>query len=156
MILDRIENAMMYRSVGARVSAALNYLRRTDFSSLPEGRHELDGDRLFAIVQRYPTKPPEEARWEAHRKYLDVQYVVEGVERMGYAPLAPEMPIQQAYDPAKDLVFFSTAGDLFEVGAGGFAIFAPQDVHAPGLAAGDPPVPGEVLKVVIKCRLVPA
>ena len=156
MILDRIENAMMYRSVGARVSAALNYLRRTDLSRLPEGRHELDGDRLFAVVGRYRTKPPEEARWEAHRKYIDVQYVVEGVERIGYAPLAAEMPIREAYDPAKDLVFFDTRGDLLEVRAGGFAVFAPQDVHAPGLAAGDPPVPGEVLKVVMKCRLVPA
>lgn len=156
MILDRIDNAMMYRSVGARVSAALNYLRRTDFSRLPEGRHELDGERLFAIVARYRTKPPQEARWEAHRQYLDVQYVVEGVERMGYAPLTPEMSVREPYDPAKDLVFYDARGDLFEVRAGGFAIFGPRDVHAPGLAAGAPPVPGEVLKVVVKCRVVPA
>ena len=156
MIVDRIENAMMYRSVGARVSAALNYLRQTDFSSVPDGRHELDGDRLFAVVQRYRTKPPQEARWEAHRKYVDVQYVVAGQERMGYAPLSDGLAIRKPYDPEKDLIFYDVRGDLFEVTAGGLAIFAPQDVHAPGLAAGEPPVVGEVLKVVMKCRLVPA
>ena len=155
MILDRIENAMTYRSVGPRVSAALNYLRRTDFSKLSEGRHELEGDRLFAIVQRYRTKPLREARWEAHRKYLDVQYVVEGIERMGYLSRADELPVRGPYDPEKDLVFYDVRGDLFEVNAGGFAIFGPQDIHAPGLAAGDPPVAGEVLKVVMKCRLTP-
>ena len=154
MILDRISHAMMYRSVGPRVSAALNYLRRTDFSELPEGRHELDGDRLFAVVQRYRTKPLKEARWEAHRKYLDVQYMVEGVERMGYAPLADGLSIQEPYDAKTDLVFYDIRGDWFEVAAGGFAVFGPQDIHAPGLAAGNPPCTGEVLKVVVKCRVM--
>jgi YhcH/YjgK/YiaL family protein len=156
MILDRLEHAMMYRSVGARVSAALNYLRRTDFSKLPEGRHELEGDRLFAVVRRYRTRAVQEARWEAHRHYLDVQYVVEGAERMGYAPLRDGLPVREPYNAATDLVFYDVRGDLFEVTAGGLAIFSPHDVHAPGLAAGEPPVVGDVLKVVVKCRLVPA
>ena len=87
-MLDRIEKAMRYRSVGARVSAVLNYVRRTDFATVPEVRHELDGDRLFAIVQRYRTRLPQEARWEAHRKYVDVQCVVEGVKGH-YRPRIP-------------------------------------------------------------------
>lgn len=156
MILDRIENAMLYRSVGPRVSAALNWLRRTDAAGLAEGRHELDSDRLFAVVQRYVTKPPEQARWEAHHRYLDVQYVVEGSERIGYAPLAGGLPVAVPYDAEKDIVFYDARGDLFHVRAGQFAVFAPHDVHAPGLAAGDPPAPGHVLKIVVKCRLVPA
>jgi biofilm protein TabA len=155
MILDRLENAMLYRAIGPRVLAALNYLRRTDFSAVPEGRHELDGDRLVAIIQRYRTKPPHEARWEAHRSYIDVQHVVTGAERMGYAPLADGLPVVEPYNPQKDVEFYDARGDLLTVAAGMFAVFTPRDVHAPGLAVGDPPSPGEVLKVVMKCRVVP-
>ncbi len=155
MIVDLLDHAMSYRAVGPRVSAALNWLRRTDLARLAEGRHELDGDRLFAMVARYQTKPLELARWEAHRRYLDVQCVVAGVERVGYAPLLPELPVAEPYDPLKDIVYYEGAGDLIHLRAGQFAIFGPQDVHAPGLAAGDPPTPGTVLKVVVKCRVVP-
>jgi YhcH/YjgK/YiaL family protein len=150
MILDRLENADLYRGLGPGIAAALDYLRATDFSRVPLGRQELDGARLFAIVQRYRTKPLNEAGWEAHRRYLDVQYVVEGDERMGYAPLQAGLAVKQAYDPEKDIAFFETWGDLFEVPAGRFAIFAPQDVHAPGLVPGPEALPTEVLKVVVK------
>jgi YhcH/YjgK/YiaL family protein len=153
MILDRLDNASMYRSLGPRIAAALDYLRQTDFSQMADGRYELDGDRLVAMVQRYRTRPPAEAKWEAHRQYLDVQYLAAGAERIGYASLRPDLAVVQAYDEAKDVVFFDVAGSLFEVSAGSFAIFAPQDIHAPCLAAGAPPTPADVLKVVIKCRV---
>jgi len=155
MILDRLQNASLYRGLGARIAAALDYLCAGDFTRLLPGRHELDGDRLFAIVQRYRTKPLVDAVWEAHRRYLDVQYVAEGIERMGYVPLDARLAIKQPYDAGKDVVLFDAWGDLFEVAAGSFAIFAPQDVHAPGLVAGPSAVPAEVLKVVIKCQVEP-
>jgi len=152
MILDLLENAGYYRGLDLRVGDALNYLANTDFSRVPEGRHSLDGDELFALVQRYRTKPIHEAKWEAHCRYIDVQYVVQGTERMGYAPLDPRLTIRQSYDAEKDLVFFDAQGDLFEVRAGMFVLFGPQDVHAPGLACSSG-IPAEVLKVVVKCRL---
>lgn len=153
MILDRLENAWMYQGLSKDIAAALDYLRRTDFRQVSLGRHELAGDRLFAIVQRYRTKPLVDAGWEAHRKYLDVQYVVEGVERIGYAPLRDDVSVKQEYDSQKDLVFFETWGDLLEVPAGSFAIFAPHDIHAPGLVVGPSAEPTEVLKVVVKVRV---
>ena len=152
MILDRLENAGYYRGLGQRVSDALNYLANTDLSRVPEGRHSLDGEGLFALVQRYRTKPIHEAKWEAHRRYIDVQHIVQGTERMGYAPLDSRFTIRQPYDADKDIVFFDAQGDLFEVRAGMFVLFGPQDVHAPGLACSSD-VPAEVLKVVVKCRL---
>ena len=155
MILDRLENASMYRNLGARIAAALDYLGAMDTARLSPGRYELDGDRLFAIVQRYRTKPLVEALWEAHRRYLDVQYVAEGIERMGYVPWDARLAIRQPYDVGKDVIFFDAWGDLFEVAAGSFAIFAPQDVHAPGLAAGPSAEPADVLKVVVKCQVQP-
>jgi YhcH/YjgK/YiaL family protein len=153
MILDRLENAAIYRSLGTSIAMALDYLGRTDFSQMPEGRYELDGDRVFAIVQRYRPKPPAEARWEAHRQYLDVQYVAEGVERIGYAPLVDGLPVQLAYDSQKDVAFFDVRGDLVTVPAGSFAIFYPTDVHAPCLAAERSAAAVDVCKVVVKCRV---
>lgn len=153
MILDQIHHSLTYRCLGPRIAAALDYLRQTDFSQVAEGRHELDGDRLIAIVQRYQTRPHSEIIWESHRRYIDVQYIVTGTEQMGYVGLRPDLPVKQPYDEAKDVAFYDTQGSLFLFAPGNFAIFAPQDVHAPGLAAGSPPTPAEVFKVVMKCRV---
>jgi biofilm protein TabA len=151
MILDRLEHAPLYSGLGPHLAAALKYLAQTDFAPLPDGRYELDGDRLYAIVQRYRTKPVAEARWEAHRRYVDVQHVVAGVERMGWTALRDGWKAAVPYDPAKDVLFFDAQGQFFDVPAGHFVIFAPRDVHAPGLQAdGDI---DDVLKVVVKCRV---
>ncbi len=152
LIVDLLTNAPFYRPLGPRIAAAFDYLGKTDFTSLPAGRYDLDGDRVFAIVQRYFTRPAKEATWEAHRRYLDVQYVAAGTERIGYIPLGPALSVRVPYDDQKDVIFFDARGDSFDVRAGMFAIFAPQDIHAPGLAAAPSGAPEEVLKVVVKCR----
>jgi biofilm protein TabA len=153
MILDRLENAGLYRPLGANIALALDYLRRTDFSQMPLGRHEVDGDRVFAIVQRYQPKPLAQIVWEAHRNYVDVQFLAAGAERMGYVPLDDDLTVRQAYDAQKDAALFDTAGQLFTMSAGDFAIFAPHDVHAPGLELDVPASAAEVCKVVMKCRV---
>jgi YhcH/YjgK/YiaL family protein len=145
----------MYRGLGPGIAAALDWLTAADVLRLAPGRHELDGDRLVAIVQRYRTQPLAEAIWEAHRRYLDVQYVAEGTERIGYRPLEEGLAVKQPYDQGKDAALFETWGDLLEVSAGTFAIFAPQDVHAPGLVSGPSAEPAEVLKVVLKVAVPP-
>jgi YhcH/YjgK/YiaL family protein len=154
MIIDRIQNRAFYRQLGSRVSEALEYLATTDFTKMPDGKYELDGPRMFALVQRYRPKPLEEIVWESHRKFIDVQYIVKGAERMGYVPLGERMTIKQDYDPDRDIVFYDVQGDLFTVSERCFVVFAPQDVHAPGLAV-DRPGNGEVLKVVIKVASPP-
>jgi YhcH/YjgK/YiaL family protein len=153
MILDRLENAALYRNLSANIAKALEYLAKTNFAELSIGRHAIDGDAVFAIVQRYDPKPTADAQWEAHRKYLDVQFVAQGVERMGYAPLCDDLKIRQAYDSEKDLMFYETAGDLFELRAGSFALLFPTDVHAPCLAHETTRPGDQVLKVVVKCRM---
>jgi YhcH/YjgK/YiaL family protein len=150
MILDRIENRAFYRQLGTSVAEALEYLATTDFTKLPDGKYELDGPRMFALVNRYRPKPVAEIAWEAHRKFIDVQYIAKGAERMGYAPLGKLLPIKQDYDPQRDIVFYEAEGDLFTVSEGSFAVFAPQDVHAPGLAVVGPAAGEEVIKVVVK------
>ena len=153
MILDRLENAKLYRPLSANIMLALDYLRRTDFSQVPAGRQDVLDDRVWAIVQRYRPKPLTEIVWEAHRQYIDVQYVAVGAERMGYAPLDERLDVRRAYDVQKDAILFDAAGDFFTLSAGGFAIFTPYDVHAPGLATDLPENAAEVCKVVMKCRV---
>jgi len=131
----------------------LAYLGRTDFSQLAPGRHEVDGDDVYAVVQRYSPRPVSEATWEVHREYLDIQYVAEGVERIGYAPLGRNWTVRQEYNAQKDCALYDARGDLLEVAAGSFALFTPYDIHAPGLMLNSHPQPGEVLKVVMKCRV---
>ncbi len=156
MILDRLEHANAYRNLGPEIALALDYLQRTDVSKLANGRYEVDGDRVYVVVQRYRPKPLDEAKWEAHRKYLDIQYVVEGSERMGYAALTDDMPVEKDYDPQNDYVLYHAQGDFLAVPAGSFAIFAPHDVHAPSVAMGGPEPAADVCKVVVKCRVATA
>ena len=80
MIVDRLENWSFYAGLPPRIVRALEFLRDTDLAALSLGRHELDGDRLFALVQEYTTKPIEQCKWEAHRRYCDVQFVARGAE----------------------------------------------------------------------------
>ena len=108
-----------------------------------------------AFTQTYITVQVELVEEKLDKSGTRDLVVMKKVSTFGYAPLIDGLPILRPYDPETDLVFYEARGDLFEVAAGGFAIFAPQDIHAPGLAAGDPPTCGEVLKVVVKCRLVP-
>lgn len=147
MILDHLERADRYAPLAAGIAAALRYLRDTDFTALPDGRIELDGDRLIAIVSRYRTKLPHEAVWESHRRYIDVQFMVRGSERFGYLPREAAPPIKTPYNDAKDVVFYEPGDETLRLRAGHFAIFFPEDVHAPSLADGEP---DDVLKVVMK------
>jgi biofilm protein TabA len=151
MILDSIHNRAFYKYLGSGIADALEYLAKTDFSKMPDGKYELDGQRMFAIVQHYRPKPLDEIVWEAHRKYIDVQYVARGTERMGYVALGEGLSVKQPYDPNRDAAFYDVDGNLFTISQGSFAVFAPGDVHAPGLATASPTSAGEVLKVVVKC-----
>jgi biofilm protein TabA len=146
MILDELRNARVYNGLGPLFARALAFLQKTDLARLPSGRHEIEGDALFAIVDESPTKPLEQCAYEAHRKYWDIQYVISGVERMGYAPAA-SMKVIKPYDPEKDIMFLDGKGDLLTVNAGMFAVFGPQDAHRPKVAV-DAPAPER--KIVVK------
>ncbi|MBI4580881.1 MAG: YhcH/YjgK/YiaL family protein [Planctomycetes bacterium] len=152
MIKDRLENAEAYAPLGPGIARAMQYLRQTDLSRLEPGRYEIDGDRVFVVVQRYRPKPLSEAAWESHYRYIDVQCVIEGAERMGHLALRAGPRVIKPYDPETDLIFYEPGTDLLVFQAGEFAIFSPQDIHAPGLAVDSRPA-GEVLKAVVKVRV---
>lgn len=149
MVIDNLMNACFYKGLGERLSAALKYLKETDFSSMEPGKYEIDQSNVFALVQRYESKQPETGKWEGHRKYIDIQYVAEGSERMGYANITRMKAIRQ-YDVEKDFILFKGEGDYFSAVAGSFAIFTPQDAHMTGIMTDKPQM---VKKVVIKVRV---
>lgn len=147
MIVDRLERVARM-TLSPRIAKALAALRSGELDGKAPGRYELEGDRVFALVQEYTTRPRSEGKLEAHRKYIDVQYVTKGAEAMGYAPIEG-LAVTDAYDDAKDVALFAGIGDSVTVRAGMVTIFFPDDAHAPGL--GVTPQGGEpVRKIVVK------
>lgn len=151
MILDTLSNASIYRGLPARLVAALDFLQATDLAALPLGKTVIDGERLYALVQEYSPKPSEMGKFEAHRRYWDVQYVARGVERMGYSHLS-RMTVSEPHSDERDVAFFTGPGDWLYVPAGTFAIFGPSDVHMPGVAV-DAATESLVRKIVVKVDL---
>ncbi|MCC7351248.1 MAG: YhcH/YjgK/YiaL family protein [Phycisphaerales bacterium] len=150
MVIDRIQNGKLYVGMHHRLAQGLDYLRTMDLSKLADGKHEIDGKDLYLILGSAQTKPADQGKWEAHRIYADIQYVIQGTERMGWAPLEA-MKISKPYDEADDyLLCEGDAGSFVDVSEGNFCIFLPEDAHMPGLAAGRPAM---VRKAVLKVRL---
>ena len=156
MILDLLSNADFYRGLPAGLVEALDFLRGADVMALPLGKTVIDKERLFALVQEYVPKPAAEGRFEAHRRYWDVQYVASGRERMGWNNLS-RMTVEEPHSDERDVAFFRGSGDFFSAPAGTFAIFGPQDVHLPGVAFEEPSAgpPAMVRKIVLKVELPP-
>lgn len=153
MILDTIPNIGVYRSLSPLLAQALDILASGRFMSLPDGRHPLAGERLFALLQTYSTKPLNEGRLETHRKYLDIQAVLTGAERFGYAPLADLLP-DGSYDSERDIRFYHPhhQTELVTLRPGTFAVLFPHDGHMPGLVL--PEGSGQVRKVVLKVAVM--
>jgi YhcH/YjgK/YiaL family protein len=113
------------------------------------GKYPIDGDDVFALVQTYESRPRQEGKWEAHRKFIDVQFVAQGKEQLGWANLN-RLKVSEPYSDENDVLFLEGEGDFVTAEAGTFVIFAPQDAHMPGIAAGNPQ---KVKKVVVKVRV---
>ena len=131
MILDLIDQHARYHALHPLFARAFQYLRDTDLRSLAPGRHELDGDRLYVSVDHVEGRGREGARLEAHRRYIDIQVAIEGPEAIGWRPLRAcrrALP----FDESKDIGFFEDAPESWlALRPGEFAIFFPDDAHAP-------------------------
>jgi biofilm protein TabA len=115
------------------LESVFEYLERHDLAALPLGRTPIEGDDVFALVSEGLSRPPQDVRFEAHRRYIDVQYVLEGQEAIGCAPCA-SLATSEPYDKAKDVEFFRAPGNYARIALrpGRFAVFAPEDGHQPG------------------------
>ncbi|RIK84178.1 MAG: YhcH/YjgK/YiaL family protein [Planctomycetota bacterium] len=149
MILTSLHDADRYSALHPGFPAAFEFLRTGQCESLPPGKHTLDGDRLFMLIAEDAGRGRAGAPLEAHRRYIDIQYVVRGVDTMGWRPLEKCERPRSEFDAAKDIVFFDDAPVAwFDVPAGTFTIFFPHDAHAP--LAGDAPPRKAVVKVAVE------
>ena len=148
MIHDTLANATIYEALSPRFAAAFAWLRTVN-GTQPMGRVDIDGDNCFALVQTYATKPIESAKFEAHRKYIDIQYIHSGRETILWAPLADMKEETLPYSEVKEAALFKLIPDMtaLHLSAGHFAILYPQDAHAPCVEWG---ASEQVFKVVIK------
>ena len=150
MVVDILTNRGRYKGLGSGIERALEYLSNTDFTTLEDGKHEIQGNEIYAVIATYDTEPESARKFEAHRKYLDVQYLLAGREIICWAPLEG-LSFSGEYSEEKDIVFLS--GDpraRLRMSPGSFALFFPQDAHKPNCAWNDPQA---VRKVVVKIRV---
>ena len=149
MILDKLENADLYICISENLKKGFEFLKNTDLQSIEIGRYEVEGKDVFALVSEYDSKKPEDCRLEAHQIYADIQYIVSGKEAIGFVTLKNQ-EVTLAYNPEKDIVFFSGETTPLILEAGMFAVFFPQDVHRPCMQIDGSE---KVKKVVVKVKV---
>jgi len=147
MIIDTLANAHRYYMLHAGIKEAFHYLQDTDLQAIAPGRYAIDGDSLYAIVQEYETLDAAGEQMEAHRKYIDVQYMISGEERVGHA-LWHEQSISKVYSEEEDYMLYGDKPDFFSrLAEGTFMVFFPTDLHMPCIRTD---APGSVKKIVVK------
>lgn len=145
MIYDTLKNANKYYEMHPNFEKAFNYLKQESLADIPDGKYEIDGDRIFAMIQKGMGQSKAEARLESHRKYIDIQYVISGTDEMGWRPTSDCKSVETPYNESEDIGFFNDEPQTWtKVGPGYFTIFTPDDAHAPMVSDG------EIRKVVIK------
>lgn len=148
MIIDTLKYAHHYYDLLPGLDIAMEYIKTTDFSKVAAGRYELDGKRVVALIQEYETmdNPP----WESHEFHVDVQYLIEGVEEIGYRPLKGMSP-KQPYNAEDDYdLLHDVEGSYVTLKDDVFMLLYPQDGHQPRKQSGKAmPVRKCVIKILL-------
>ena len=148
MILDTLDHAGRYAALHPGFAMAFEFLRKQDLASWPAGRSEVNGAQICVLISKDRGRGLNGAKLEAHRKYIDIQYVVSGNELIGWRNLATCQTTGQGYNEDKDIEFFTARPNVWiRVPPDSLAIFFPEDAHAP--LAGD----GRVHKIVLKVAI---
>jgi len=149
MIIDTITNASQYSSLHPLFAKAFDYIKQNDIATLPDGVSEIsEGLKLIVNTANGKTAEASLAKFECHDKNIDIQVCVRGLETIAWKPREKCLTQNGAYNPEKDVRFFSDTPDMsFQLTDGQFAIFYPEDVHAPMI--GD----GEIKKLVFKVKI---
>jgi YhcH/YjgK/YiaL family protein len=148
--ISRREFAISYFRNKERWDKAFAFLKNTDLKALEVKRHDIDGDNLYALVTEYLTKNEEDAKFESHKKYVDIQYVISGSEQINVTPVTKKGEVLTPYDETKDLEFMTVSESVSRVATPEkFLIFFPTDLHRPGVRIGEN---AQVKKIVVKVK----
>jgi YhcH/YjgK/YiaL family protein len=150
MIFSALSQSERYAALHPLFPRAFEYMRNTDLHALATGVHQIIDKQLFVIVEAASGRMRMEAKLEAHRKYIDIQLVLEGVDEMGWKPLAECHQPMAEYSDERDIRFFDDVPDSWiATPAGAFCIFFPEDAHAPLVSSG------AIRKVIFKIAVNP-
>ena len=138
MILDSLKNKAQYAALHPRFQAVFDFIDNNDVASLPCGRHDIDGDNIFVMVQELDLREVSAARLELHRKYIDIQLLLSRPnEIFGWSEKKDCLTAETEFDEQKDIQLFTDIPQCFySVGEGQFSILFPEDGHAPMLGEG--------------------
>ena len=148
--INKIEFAQQYHKNKAGWDKAFAFLRDSDLANLKPGKYVIDGDNVYATITDGPEKDFDKTAWESHRKYIDLQYVIRGKEKMGVAPVSLATVIKP-YNATSDAANYTADGQYYIAEPGTFLIFFPTDAHRPGIKVDGFDL---VRKIVIKIKLV--
>ena len=147
MVVDTLENLEKYASLNPLFAQAIEFLKSHDLQAMEIGKTELKGKDLLVNIAQTKPKTKEEARLETHNEFIDIQIPLSGTEVMGYTAAKDCVPADAPYNVEKDITFFEGLAETYvAVKPGMFAIFFPQDGHAPGIT------PDGVKKVIVKVK----
>lgn len=149
MIIDTLENAGKYTSVHPLFAKAFEFLNSIDLNKVEAGKYEISDGLNYAVVEKEGMTAEESiAKFECHNKNIDIQLCISGKEKLGWKPRNTCKSMKGEYNVEKDVAFYNDAPDMyFELTDGQFAIFFPEDVHAPMIADG------VIKKLIVKVRL---
>jgi biofilm protein TabA len=139
-----------YYSNKAVWDKVIRFLKHTGIDTLSAGKHPIDGDNAYATVTEGPSKELDKAGWEAHRKYIDLQYVIKGKERIDVVNI-DKATSTKPYNESSDGAVYTAEGTSYIAEPGTFFLFFPQDVHRPNIKVAGYDV---VKKIVIKIKAV--
>ena len=149
MIFSTFSQSDRYAALHPLFPRAFEYIRNTELNLLTPGCYPIIGDDLFVIVEHMPGRTRAEAKLECHRRYIDIQLVLEGVDEMGWKALADCHKPVSDYNAEKDIRFFhDTPATWVATPPGTFCIFFPDDAHAPLVATEN------IRKLIFKIAVV--
>lgn len=150
--INRKEFAISYFNNKKRWDKAFKFLNAHDLNTLQIKRYDIIADTLYAPVSEYATKKEGEAQFEVHRKFIDIQYVINGEENIGVAPLSNKKETVVPYDEAKDIEFMTVTDSTYHKATPeNFFIFFPSEIHKPGMRVAEDST--MIKKVVVKVRV---
>lgn len=148
MILDKIENLSNYVSLNKYFLEIITFLQKTDLGNLKEGKTLLVGEELFLLYNVYNTKVNKLGILEAHKKYIDLQYIIEGEEIINYEVFRKQK-IYKSYNSEDDYLLYNEDNSKkIKIEKGEFVIFFPEDLHFPGNNSSS--ISKKVKKIVFK------
>lgn len=152
MIKNSLKYTKNYYNLSNKIKLALKYLEQNDLKEIENGRYDILGDDVYVNIQDYTSKPETQGKWEAHRKYIDIQFMIKGSEKIGVGEI-DNYQTSEAYDEVKDLELLTATNDNYQfinMNENDFIILYPQDVHMPQIAMD---MPAYVKKAVVKISI---